>query len=76
MSEFITVLRKLSEHCNYGYQLLPMLRDRLVCGIRNVKIQSRLLADGKLTFQDAESTTLAMEAAILATEWLPSRSSS
>ena len=68
VSEFITVLRKLSEHCNYGDQLLPMLRNRLVCGIRNVKIQSRLLADGKLTFQDAESTALAMEAAIQDTE--------
>ncbi|XP_045109704.1 uncharacterized protein K02A2.6-like [Portunus trituberculatus] len=40
-----------------------MLRDRLVCGIDDRKIQARLLADGNLDFKKAEATALAMEAA-------------
>ena len=36
---YVAVLRKLSEHCNYGETLPEMLRDRLVCGINNEKIQ-------------------------------------
>ena len=39
VATYVAVLRKLSEHCNYGETLPEMLRDRLVCGINNEKIQ-------------------------------------
>ena len=38
-----------------------MLRDRLVCGLRDVKLQLRLLAEPKLTFRKAFELTLAAE---------------
>ena len=53
---YVAALRKLSEHCNYGETLPEMLRDRLVCGINNEKMQRRLLAE-------AEEIALAMELA-------------
>ena len=40
-----------------------MLRDRLVCGINNEKMQWRLLAEPDLTLKKAEENALAMELA-------------
>ena len=76
---YVAVLRKLSEHCNYGETLPEMLRDRLVCGINNEKIQRRLLAEPDLTLKKAEEIALAMELAskhvvdIQSTETTPSK---
>ena len=56
-------LRKLSEHCQYGASLDDMLHDRLVCGLRDVKIQRQLLARTKLTFKEAFDLTQAAETA-------------
>lgn len=56
-------LRKLSEHCNCGETLPEILRDRLVCGINNEKIQRRLLAEPDLTLKKAEEIGLAIELA-------------
>ena len=41
-----------------------MLRDRLVCGINNEKIQRQLLAEPDLTLKKAEEIALAMELAL------------
>ena len=40
-----------------------MLRDRLVCGIRDHRLQQRLLAEADLTFQKALDISQAIEAA-------------
>ena len=56
-------VRKLSEHCEFGESLNDMLRDRLVCGINDQRIQRRLLAEAKLTFTKAFELARAMEAA-------------
>ena len=40
-----------------------MLRDRLVCGVRDIRIQRRLLAELKLTLKRALDLALAIEAA-------------
>jgi hypothetical protein len=40
-----------------------MIRDRLVCGINNEKIQRRLLAEPELTYKKAVELSLAMESA-------------
>ena len=42
MSAFVASLRQLTEHCNYVNNLDTMLRDRLVCGINDSRIQNRL----------------------------------
>ena len=63
VSAFMVELRKLSEHCEFGESLNDMLRDRLVCGINDQRIQRRLLAEAKLTFTKAFELAQAMEAA-------------
>ena len=65
ISAFIASLRRLSEHCRYEAMLEDMLRDRLVCGVRDKRIQQRLLAEpaADLTFQRARELALATETA-------------
>ena len=53
VAQFVAELKKLSEYCEFGDSLDNMLRDLLVCGLRNVKVQRWLLAEGKLTFAKA-----------------------
>ena len=59
--KFHSRLRKLSEHCNFGKSLKGMLRDRLVCGINNDRIQRRLLAETDLKYKKAVEIALAIE---------------
>ena len=63
VSTFIAELCKLSEHCDFGDTLNDMLRDRLVCGINDQRIQRRLLAESALTFAKAMEIAKAAEAA-------------
>ena len=60
---FLAELRHLSEHCEFGITLDEMLRDRRVCGVRDIRIQRRLLAEPKLTLKRALNLALAIEAA-------------
>ncbi len=53
ISEFIAQLRKLAHDCNFGDTLQDMLRDRLVCGCRDKRLQYKLLADTRLTYEKA-----------------------
>ncbi|CAC5397747.1 unnamed protein product [Mytilus coruscus] len=39
VSQFVAELRQISEHCDYKATLDDMLRDRLVCGIKEDRIQ-------------------------------------
>ena len=50
VATFVSELRRLSEHCGFGESLEEMLRDRLVCGIADGRLQHRLLAEPNLTF--------------------------
>ncbi|KAK4328659.1 hypothetical protein Pmani_000967 [Petrolisthes manimaculis] len=70
IKDFVAKLRKLSEHCNYGLMLNELLRDRLVCGVINKKIQSRLLSEVDLTLDKAVELAVAMETAACDTEEL------
>lgn len=63
IADFIADLRKLSEHCDFGETLDHILRDRLVCGIRDVRIQRHLLAEPDLTFKKAYDLSQASETA-------------
>ena len=54
----------MTEYCNYGDTLETMLRDRLVSGINDKRILSRLLQEGdKLTFIKAKELAIALESA-------------
>ena len=51
VATFVAELRRLTEHCKFGDVMDEMLRDRLVCGINDSRIQCRLLAEPSLTFK-------------------------
>ena len=62
-AEFVSQLRKLSEHCEFSDTLNKMLRDRIVCGINDVRIQRCLLAEPGLSLAKALELALALETA-------------
>ena len=65
VSAFVARLRKLAKTCQYADGVLDeMLRDRLVCGIRDASLQTRLLSQPQLTLESALSLACASEAAI------------
>jgi len=57
--QFVAELRHLSEHCAFHVSLDDMLQDRLVCGVRNIRVQRRLLAELNLTFEICQSAEVA-----------------
>lgn len=61
--EYVAELRRLAQDCNYGDTLQLMLRDRIVCGINNDRIQRQLLAETDLTFNKALAIAVAAETA-------------
>ncbi|CAB4004480.1 LOW QUALITY PROTEIN: uncharacterized protein K02A2.6-like [Paramuricea clavata] len=63
IAKYVAELRRMTEHCKFGTSLDDMIRDRLVCGINNEKIQRRLLAEPELTYKKAVELSLAMESA-------------
>ena len=63
ISDFIAQLRKLAHHCKFNDTLDDMLRDRLVCGCRDRRLQFKLLSDSKLTFAKALELAKADETA-------------
>lgn len=52
IAEYVAELRKLALHSDYK-DLEEMLRDRLVCGVKDNRMQRRLLSESKLTFERA-----------------------
>ena len=64
VSAFVTELRSLAQHRNYGDSLNSMLRDRLVCGVNDVQMQRQLLRVKDLDFEKVYTTSLAIEAAL------------
>ena len=63
IKDYVAELRKLSEHCNFADRLEESIRDKLVCGLNDQKIQQKLLAVRNLTLQSAMDTAVAMESA-------------
>ena len=63
IAAYAAQLRQLAEHCDYGTTLNDMLRDRLVCGVDDLRIQRRLLAEPQLTFDKAFEIAMASESA-------------
>ena len=63
VSQYVAELRKLAETCEFDASQENMLRDRLVCGLRDPKTQRRLLAESQLTFGKAFEIAQAAELA-------------
>ena len=63
MATFVSELKQLAVRCDFGASLEELLRDRLVCGIKNEHIQRHLLAEPHLTFTKAQDIALALESA-------------
>ena len=63
VATFVAELRRLAEHCQFGQTLDDMLRDRLVCGITDGRVQRRLLAEPELTLKKALELAQAQETA-------------
>ena len=61
MTQYIAVIKKLSEHCEFGAHLHDALRDRLLCGVNTEVIQKRLLTEAALTFKRAMEIAVSME---------------
>ena len=47
----VAYLSHISEDCEFGVTLEEMLRDRLVCGVQDERIQYRLLSEKGLNFK-------------------------
>ena len=58
---YVTELKRSSEHCDFSVTLEDMIRDRLVCGVRSLKVQQCLLAETELNFDRALKIASAME---------------
>ena len=64
VADYIVHLCQLAKDCDFKARLNDMLRDRLVCGVNDDRIQLKLLAEkDTLTFENAMELALAMEAA-------------
>ena len=63
VNEYITELRRLSEHCAFGDQLNIYLRDRFVCGLNSASIQQKLLSVKDLDMTKALTTARSFESA-------------
>lgn len=61
VAEFLVALRRMSIHCNFGAYLETALRNQFVFGIRNQKVQNRMLETKILTLKRAEEIATAME---------------
>ena len=63
IATYVAALRELAQHCDYRETLSDMIRDRIVCGVNDEKIQKRLLSERDLSYDRAMEIALAMEAA-------------
>jgi hypothetical protein len=63
VAEYTAALRKIAEHCDYDLSLSDTLRDRLVCGTADERVQRRYLQESTLTYATARDMALASETA-------------
>ena len=64
ITAYVTRLRVLASHCEYGDSAKELIRDRLVCGVRDDTLQCAPLFVAKLTFDKAFELALLHESAV------------
>ena len=45
IADYLAALQELAADCNFGAELDSNLRDQLVCGVNNAKMQREILRD-------------------------------
>ncbi|XP_025758532.1 uncharacterized protein K02A2.6-like [Oreochromis niloticus] len=63
VAQYVAVLKRLSEHYEFGAYLEDALRDRFVCGLKCETVQKRLLTEKDLTFRKAVDYAVSAETA-------------
>lgn len=63
IADYLKELRHCAEKCNFGETLEVMIRDRVVCGVRDETLKRRLLAECNLTYQKTVDLCAAFETA-------------
>ena len=63
VATYVAELGSIAQTCNYGTSLDEMLRDRIVCGINDDRIQQRLLSEKGLTYKKALELSQGLERA-------------
>ena len=58
----MTELLSLARYCELKDSLEDILRDCLVCGVKDAHIQKRLLGESELTFEKAFAVAMEFEA--------------
>ncbi|UYV85035.1 K02A2.6-like [Cordylochernes scorpioides] len=53
IEEFVTVLHRISEHCEYANLREELIRDRLVLGVKDRKLSGKLMLNENLTLAKA-----------------------
>ncbi|KAG8124139.1 hypothetical protein E2320_019435 [Naja naja] len=61
VSEYVAALHSAALHCGFRDQLDDMLLDQLVCGVRDLRLQRRLLAKADLTLKQGIEEARAAE---------------
>lgn len=61
--DFIASIKKLGDCCDFGTLQNNLLRDRIVCAINNVEMQTRLLETPNLSLEETMKIVIAIEAA-------------
>lgn len=59
---FVADLRKIAAKCDFGELKNGLIKDRIVCGIRDIKVKDRLLRESKLDLNKAMEICKASEA--------------
>ncbi|UYV61570.1 K02A2.6-like, partial [Cordylochernes scorpioides] len=63
ISDYLVEIKRLASSCNFGNFLEDSLRDKMVCGLYNAKIQNRILSEGDISLAKVIEIALSMEAA-------------
>lgn len=69
---FLTALKTLSSSCNFGTLCDSLVRDRIICGIRDLEVKTKLLKEDDLTLEKCISICKASELAELQMKTLES----
>eukprot|EP00118_Oscarella_pearsei_P022042 m.251331 g.251331 ORF g.251331 m.251331 type:complete len:156 (+) comp40334_c0_seq6:269-736(+) len=63
IDRYVLALRTLAKTCEFSTLTDALIRDRLVCGLRDHKVRERLLQTSNLTLQKVIDTCRALETA-------------
>ncbi|UYV79808.1 K02A2.6-like [Cordylochernes scorpioides] len=72
IEEFVTVLHRISEHCEYANLREELIRDRLVLGVKDRKLSEKLMLNENLTLAKAVEIARQWEA-VMSTDVNPER---